>query len=93
MSIYDDIEAFKAGRLDLSCIEMSLVQESAAVPVTYRGKGSLRHDDSKELAVTLYASETTNTDWGEDAGPRDTIRIGFACADYTLHESVHRLSK
>jgi len=58
----DLLTALKQRKLELDCFEMTVVQNSSAKPICYKGRGYIRQGENDTLSFKLYASETKNTD-------------------------------
>jgi hypothetical protein len=76
MTISDLITAFKQHRLELDCIEMTLVQRVEANPISFRGKGYIRHTVDDILTFKLFTEETKNTDMFNDLARRLAVKSG-----------------
>jgi hypothetical protein len=78
------IEDFRQGKLQIDFINLSLVQNNAANPISYRGTGYIRQTDEDQLSVRLYSVETQNTDLAKDFNSLMSTKPGalYKDADY-----------
>jgi hypothetical protein len=56
------ISKFKQRTLELDCIDMTLVQNQPALPISYEGKGYIRQSTNDRLEFKIYAIKIQNTD-------------------------------
>jgi hypothetical protein len=76
MSVNDTIQDFKHGRLQIDCGEMTLVQMNEENPISYRGKGYIRHTSDDNLMFKIFVDQIKNNDKFRDLKRTITVNSG-----------------
>src|SRR5437588_499611 len=84
----DEIEALRAGTLEIDCRDIKLVQDTPANPKTYLGPGVIKQSKSGDIIFKVYVTSVRNTDAACDL----KHRIGLQAGTIVVPEEYYTLS-
>jgi hypothetical protein len=82
MTLSEILSALKRRRLDIDCTEITLVQNTEAEAISFKGPGHIRQGEDDQIGFKIYAVETANTD-----PLRDLNRISHETAGTLYRDS------